>query len=155
MPDLVPSETSDRMRRIRRVGTSGELFLESMLSRCAPSFQRQVRIATVTPDFVFPRERVAIFVDGDFWHGRIGIESGEAALKRSFRGKRSNFWFEKILRNIDRDRRQVFQLRRQGWSVLRFWERDLRLHPDDALAAIRSKLKKRRARLRRSKPNAF
>jgi DNA mismatch endonuclease, patch repair protein len=66
------------------------------------------------PDFAWPKERVAVFVDGCFWHG----------CPRCYRAPRHNarFWKEKVEANRRRDVRVARQLRRQGWSVLRVWE---------------------------------
>ena len=70
------------------------------------------------PDFVFPKHRLAIFVDGCFWHG----------CPRHLRKPKGNriFWREKILRNRKRDRLVSRNLRRSGWRVLRIWEHDLK-----------------------------
>ena len=68
------------------------------------------------PDFAFPREKLAVFVDGCFWH----------ACPRCGRTPKSNreFWRAKILGNALRDRRNRARLRRLGWRVLRLWEHD-------------------------------
>jgi DNA mismatch endonuclease (patch repair protein) len=70
------------------------------------------------PDFVFPRARLVIFVDGDFWHGH----------PRRFKLPKSNvgYWRSKIERNKMRDRAVTEELTRIGWNVLRIWECDLR-----------------------------
>ena len=69
------------------------------------------------PDFVFRRERVAIFVDGCFWHGC----PRHARTPKSHRG----YWQRKLLRNKARDRSVRRALRQQGWKVLRVWECEL------------------------------
>lgn len=70
------------------------------------------------PDFVFSRQRVAVFIDGDFWHGN----------SRNFRLPKSNidYWTDKILSNKRRDRRVNRELRSRGWKVLRFWQSSLK-----------------------------
>jgi len=69
------------------------------------------------PDFVFPKSRVAVFIDGCFWHGCP--KHGEIpATNRSF-------WKKKIEQNAARDRLVSDKLRRHGWHVYRFWEHDL------------------------------
>ncbi len=70
------------------------------------------------PDFVFPKYRLAIFVDGCFWHG----------CPRCYKEPKVNteFWREKIRRNILRDRRTLLLLRKKGWHVMRFWEHSLK-----------------------------
>jgi len=68
------------------------------------------------PDFVIPRKRIAVFCDGDFWHGYRYFEKKKPAKK---------FWRDKIERNMGRDRLVSRKLRREGWSVQRFWEHDI------------------------------
>lgn len=69
-----------------------------------------------TPDFAFPSARVAIFVDGCFWHGCASHHRAPA---------KSAYWVPKVRRNQRRDRRVTRALRAAGWSVLRFWEHAL------------------------------
>jgi DNA mismatch endonuclease (patch repair protein) len=69
-----------------------------------------------TPDIVFSSIRVAVFVDGDFWHG-YHFENWQAKLP--------DFWREKIERNRRRDRRNALALRKVGWTVVRIWEHDV------------------------------
>lgn len=66
------------------------------------------------PDFVFPRAKVAVFVDGCFWHGH----------PRKCRIPQNNraYWVKKIARNVARDRRVTRHLQREGWKVIRIWE---------------------------------
>ncbi len=66
------------------------------------------------PDFVFPRARVAVFVDGCFWHGH--------PRKCRLPKKNREYWSNKIARNIARDRLVVRTLKEQGWKVIRIWE---------------------------------
>ncbi|OZA27095.1 MAG: hypothetical protein B7X93_09725 [Hydrogenophilales bacterium 17-61-9] len=99
-----------------------------------------------SPDFTFWTERVALFVDGCFWHG----------CPRCYREPRQNteFWREKMARNAARDKKVSRQLRRTGWSVLRFWEHALR---DEDLVASRIKkaLLRRQAELADSQQAAL
>jgi len=93
----------------------------------------------VRPDFVFAARRLAIFVDGCFWHGcpRHGTRPrGNAA-----------FWRAKFRRNQARDRRDTRRLRRTGWKVLRLWEHELRAKARPRLLV---KLRKVFARARKS-----
>jgi DNA mismatch endonuclease (patch repair protein) len=73
------------------------------------------------PDIVFPKHRVVVFCDGDFWHGR----HLQARLERLASGHNSAYWRAKILRNVERDKEHTRQLRREGWCVLRFWETEI------------------------------
>ncbi len=93
----------------------------------------------VRPDFVFAARRLAVFVDGCFWHGcpRHGTRPrGNAA-----------FWRAKFRRNLERDRRDSRRLRRAGWKVLRLWEHALK---PKARPALLAKLRKVFASARKS-----
>ena len=70
------------------------------------------------PDFVFPKEKVVVFVDGDFWHGR----NWRQRKKKLKEGSNAGYWVAKIQANIDRDRRQGEELSEAGWTVVRLWE---------------------------------
>jgi len=78
--------------------------------------------STVRPDFAFPRNKLAVFVDGDFWHGH----------PRNFRQPKANemYWKAKIEANRKRDLQVTTRLRMKGWKVLRVWESALRSNPD-------------------------
>jgi len=84
------------------------------------------------PDFIFRRQKVAVFVDGCFWHG----------CPRCYRRPKSNrkFWDAKITRNRMRDRRVKSVLRNEGWQVLRFWEHDLKINGERAAHRIAKSL---------------
>jgi DNA mismatch endonuclease, patch repair protein len=84
-----------------------------------------------TPDFAFPRERLAIFVDGCFMHG--------CPRHATFPATRRNFWLQKFATNQARDRRVSRELRRRGWHVVHVWEHELK-KPARVLARIRRAL---------------
>jgi DNA mismatch endonuclease (patch repair protein) len=69
---------------------------------------------------------LAVFIDGDYWHGRILIDHGEAALIDYFKRYNSEYWVPKILATAERDRLATLLLERAGWTVFRFWESDVR-----------------------------
>lgn len=132
------------MRSVRRRGTEAELRLEAALREGCLCFRTHVELLGCTPDIVFSADRLVVFVDGDFWHGRLMLERGPIAFRRSFRGRSRTFWIAKITRNIDRDARQVRRLRRHGWSVMRLWEKDVLKDPSACAAAVARRLQLRR-----------
>lgn len=73
------------------------------------------------PDLVFPGKKVAIFCDGDFWHGR----HWEDRKERLSKGSNADYWVPKIRANMLRDRRNTDSLEDAGWTVLRFWEGEI------------------------------
>lgn len=122
---FTPAKRSEVMRRIRSHGNAAtELRLVTLLrEQNITGWRRQlsltvkraaVKAVKVRPDFVFRRERVAVFVDGCYWHG----------CPRHYRRPKGNrkFWDAKITRNRERDRRVTRALRKDGWTVLRIWE---------------------------------
>lgn len=88
------------------------------------------------PDFIFRREKVAIFCDSHFWHGyKWKVRKGDIKRNRSF-------WLKKITGNIYRDRIVTRQLRRNGWTVLRFWEHRIKKSSNECAERVRTALGK-------------
>src|SRR5262245_17750734 len=114
--NLTPSQRSHCMAQVRSSGTSLETRLERALLAARIRFKKQVKSLPGRPDFVIPRTRIAVFVDGDFWHG---------FRFPAWRYKVSVFWQEKIDRNRNRDRRVHQRLRRMGWRVVRVWQHQI------------------------------
>lgn len=83
------------------------------------------------PDFILPHKKIAIFCDGDFWHGYKYHEK-KKPLKQ--------YWRKKIEVNMKRDQRVVRKLRNEGWSVLRFWEHDINNRVDVCSRKILKKI---------------
>jgi len=126
--------TSRRMAAVRHEATSAEMALRRAL-RKERLLGYRVNLKTVlgAPDVAFTRWRVAVFVDGAFWHGH----------PRKFpETKMSDYWLKKIDRNRRRDRRVSRQLRRMGWQVLRFWDFDVERDPGRAVVRIRNALRR-------------
>jgi DNA mismatch endonuclease (patch repair protein) len=93
------------------------------------------------PDLVFFRARVAVFCDGDFWHGRDWILR-KAKLEG---GTNARYWIAKIASNVERDARNTAALQVAGWLVIRLWETDIRRDPTAAAELIRRALTERLA----------
>jgi DNA mismatch endonuclease, patch repair protein len=107
------------MKANRQTNTSPELALRSALHRAGFRFRthlRPVRSIRCTADVVFPRQRVAVFVDGCYWHGCP--EHG------TWPSTNSAYWTAKIRGNMERDRRNDALLADAGWLVIRLWEHE-------------------------------
>ena len=104
----------------RRSDTRPELHLRSLLHRAGARFRKDHRIDAdglrVRADIVFPRRRLAVFVDGCFWHR---CPSHGTDPRRN-----GDFWKHKLDKNVERDRRVDAALAGSGWTVLRFWEHE-------------------------------
>jgi DNA mismatch endonuclease (patch repair protein) len=117
------------MARIRGKGTKPELVVAGLLATTGLIWEEHARDLPGRPDFVLRDSRVAIFVDGDFWHGwRFP----------TWRLKLSEKWEQKIQTNRNRDLRNFRTLRRAGWTVIRLWEHQIKKSPADCLARILS-----------------
>lgn len=121
MPDVfTPEKRSDVMARIRGSGNKDtELRMIALFRTHGITGWRRRQAIFGKPDLVFRRERVAVFVDGCFWHGcpkpkHSPMPKGNA-----------DFWFKKLSSNRMRDRLVTRTLRAQGWTVIRIWEHDL------------------------------
>lgn len=124
-----PATRSFNMSKVRSSGNhSTELKLRTLLRSHHISGWRRGYPLFGKPDFVFPKNRLAVFVDGCFWHG----------CKRNCRPAPSNneFWRKKIEANIRRDRLVTRELRKKGWTVLRIWEHELRSQRDAPIRRI-------------------
>lgn len=84
------------------------------------------------PDIVFKGKRIAVFCDGDFWHGR----NLEARLARLQAGHNAPYWTAKIRRNVERDRTNDAELKAAGWAVVRLWESDILRDPEAAAGLV-------------------
>jgi DNA mismatch endonuclease (patch repair protein) len=127
MPDVfTKAKRSAVMSRIRGRGNKDtELALIKLLRRHGVTGWRRNQKVFGKPDFLFRRNRLALFVDGCFWHG----------CPKCYRRPRSNkkFWDEKIARNKARDRKVNRELRKLGWRVVRIWEHGLKRKNEAAL----------------------
>lgn len=139
----VPStpEASRRMQRVRQKNTSAELELRRELHALGLRYRIQVSVLT-TPrrvaDIAFVGARVAVFVDGCFWHG--------CPLHASWPKKNAEFWRAKILANMQRDRDTDARLRENGWAVARVWAHET---PSKAASQIANVVLRRTVRLSR------
>ena len=135
MADIWTKERrSEVMRKVRSRGNATTEVKLLMLFREAgiTGWRRHVPIMG-RPDFAFLRKKLAIFVDGDFWHGR-----GNRAVPVSNR----RFWCAKFEQNKKRDRFVNRELRTKGWTVLRIWESDLARSKQRCLRRIERALKR-------------
>lgn len=138
------SEAASRVKSAnRRQDTLHEVLLRRHLWRLGLRFRKNVTTLPGKPDIVFPSVKVAVFCDGDFWHGR-DWESRQEKLRR---GTNASYWLAKIGSNIERDARNTALLKKAGWSVIRLWETDVKRDPLTAATKIKKVVEERRHRL--------
>lgn len=124
-----------------------EVVLRRKLHRAGYRFRKNVVGLIGKPDIVFPRERLAVFVDGDYWHARILQERGVAALRRSLKTANREFWVSKLRRNAERDKAVTAGLRAAGWKLLRIWETDLKKNTALVVRTVINSVRARRISL--------
>lgn len=112
---------SRNMKANRRVDTKPEVALRSALHRLGYRYRKDYRIdlaekVRVRPDIVFTARKVAVFVDGCFWH--VCPEHGRQPATNEW------YWTPKLRRNVERDRAADVALKAEGWRVIRVWEHE-------------------------------
>lgn len=122
----------------KKRGTSCEIKLRRAIRERGLEFSTNVASLPGCPDLVFNRERLVVFVDGDFWHGRRLAQR----IAKLSSGHNSEYWIRKIRSNVARDRRVRRQLRALGWQVVRIWESETNSAIDRAVARVLSAMKR-------------
>lgn len=118
--NLTVEQRSYTMSRIRSKNTKPELIIRKLIHSRGLRFRLHERTLPGCPDLVFPGAKIAVFVDGDFWHGwRFDQWSN----------KLGPYWKTKIAGNRKRDRSNFRLLRRRGWNVIRLWEHEVKADP--------------------------
>lgn len=136
---MSPEKRSAVMARIRGKDTGPERAVAEALLARGWEFETHARDLPGRPDILFRTPMVAVFVDGDFWHGwRFPV----------WRDKLSEAWEVKIEANRRRDARNFRKLRRSGWTVVRLWEHQVTRDLDGCIARVESKLPRRLVRRR-------
>jgi len=134
-PPGIDDATRRRMQANRRRDTGPELAVRRALHGMGRRYRCDVPIRAsgrpVRADIVFTRQRVAVFIDGCFWHG--------CPLHATVSRRNHEYWAQKIERNRERDLEQVARLAAKDWTVLRFWEHE---DPIAVAVAIDSALKR-------------
>ena len=128
MDNLTPAQRRRNMQNIRSEDTLPEQLVAKELRRRKIYFARNVKEIFGKPDFVFRKKRVAVFIDSDFWHGH---------KKRCIMPKSNcEYWNQKIKRNKERDKAVSWKLKKEGWTVIRLWERDIKRNLAKSLKKI-------------------
>ena len=111
-----PLTRSEIMRRVKQKNSGAEVALRSAMHAEGLRFRLHRRIERIAVDIVFPGPRVAVLVDGCFWHG--------CPTHATYPKSNTAYWLPKLEENKQRDRRQTGLLEQAGWTVVRVWEHD-------------------------------
>ena len=113
---------------IRSKDTNAEVILRKALWENGIRYRKHYSLLPGNPDLAFPRKKIAVFIDGDFWHGYNWKSLGKIPPKA--------YWQEKISKNIRRDKANTLLLRKDGWKVIRIWEHELNKDFDKCIRMI-------------------
>ncbi len=119
-----PKITSRMMSKVKSKNSKAELIVRRLLHARGLRYRLHYAKVYGRPDIVFTRKRVAIFIDGDFWHGNAWRLRGLPSLAAQF-PNRTEWWVAKLERTMQRDADVTATLTDEGWTVLRFWESDI------------------------------
>lgn len=116
LPPAKNGAVKKTMKGNKKKDTSIELLLRRALFKRGVRYRKNAKSILGTPDIAIKKYKLLIFCDGDFWHGKeyYGVKTHEW------------FWNEKIKRNRERDLEYTIRLRDEGWTVLRFWESEIK-----------------------------
>ncbi len=130
MDDLTPEQRRRNMQAIKCKDTTIELMLRKALWHEGIRYRKNYKKLPGKPDIVPTKHKITVFCDSDYWHG-YDWENRQNRIKSN-----RDYWIPKIERNMERDQEVNRQLEESGWTVLRFWEWQIRKHLPDCVAEI-------------------
>jgi len=132
MDVLTPEQRRKNMQHIRSKDTGIEVQLRKALWKNGYRYRKNYKELPGKPDIVLTKYKIAIFCDGEFFHGK----DWEVLKPRLERGNNSDFWIRKISRNMERDDDVNKQLLFLGWTVIRFWGTEIEKNTDECIRVI-------------------
>ena len=136
MDRLTKEQRHRNMSNIKNKDTSIELKLRKALWKKGYRYRKNYNKLPGKPDIVLTKYRIAIFCDSEFFHGK----DWEKLKLQLEKGKNSEFWINKISKNIERDEKIEKELNFMGWTVLRFWGKDINKNVDECIKVVEEKI---------------
>ena len=134
MDDLTPEQRRRNMQAIKSKDTTIELMLRKALWHEGIRYRKNYKKLHGKPDIVLTKYKIAVFCDSDYWHG-YDWENRQNRIKSN-----RDYWIPKIERNMERDQEVNRQLGESGWTVLRFWEWQIRKRLPECITMIEEKI---------------
>lgn len=125
-------QTSYNMSKIRGKDTKIEVVLRKALWRKGYRYRKNYKAIPGCPDIALTKYKIAIFCDGEFFHGK----DWDVLKPKLEKGKNPDYWVAKIQRNKDRDLEKDKELTYQGWTVIHFWGKDIVKKTDECIKVI-------------------
>ena len=132
MDNLTEEQRKKNMQHIRSTDTKSEILLRKALWRLGYRYRKNYDKLPGKPDIALTKYKIAIFCDGEFFHGKDWVSQRKNILKSN----NSDYWIAKIERNMERDREIEQALRLMGWNVIRFWSRDIISNTNECVRTI-------------------
>ena len=136
MDNHTPEQRKKNMQAIKSKDTEIELILRKELWSRGYRYRKNYKKLIGKPDIALTKYKIAVFCDSEFWHGKNYQESTDRIETNS------EYWKQKIKRNMERDREVDRQLEADGWTVLRFWEKDIRKETERCISIIEDAIAK-------------
>jgi DNA mismatch endonuclease (patch repair protein) len=131
MDDLTPEQRHKCMSHIRSSDTSVEVLLRKALWREGIRYRKNVKTLPGKPDIAITKYKIAVFCDGELWHGK-DWETRKENIKTN-----PDYWIPKIERNMARDIENEKKLENMGWTVIRFWGKEIKKYITECVNEIR------------------
>lgn len=132
MDTLTKEQRSKNMRNIKSKDTTIEVILRKQLWHKGYRYRKNYKALPGKPDIAITKYRIAIFCDSEFFHGK----DWEVLRPRLEKGDNSEYWIKKISRNREHDDEVNKMLLFLGWTVIRFWGRDIKKNTDECIRVI-------------------
>ena len=136
--DLTPEQRRRNMQAIKSKDTTIELALRQALWNKGIRYRKNCKALIGKPDIAITKYKIAVFCDSEYWHG-YDWENRNKNIKSN-----REYWIPKIERNMARDQEVTSALEQDGWTVIRFWERQIRKELDNCVDEVLEAIKKRR-----------
>jgi len=134
-----PEQRSKNMAAIKSTATKQEVSLGKALWQSGLRYRKNNKTVFGKPDFTFKKYKIAVFVDGEFFHGKDWETKKKPATN-------ADFWIPKIERNMQRDKEVNTFLIANGWTVLRFWSTEVKKNLEGCVAAVREAIALKQAK---------
>lgn len=132
MDVLTPEQRRKNMKNIKSKDSSIEIKLRKALWKEGIRYRKNYKDLPGKPDIVLTKYKIAIFCDGEFWHGK----DWEKLKLRLEKGEKAKYWIEKINKNIQKDEQINRKLNYLGWYVIRFWGKDIIKNTEDCVKTV-------------------
>ena len=132
MDVLTPEQRRKNMQHIKSKDTSIEIALRKALWKKGYRYRKNFKGLPGKPDIAITKYKIAIFCDGEFFHGK----DWEVKKPKLMNSKNSDYWISKIERNMEREHENEQKLLFMGWTVIRFWGKEILKNTDDCIKVI-------------------